>query len=99
MSSDQPIIKRAMAFEVTEGGYEFRAWYFKEQEADALVEISKDGRLVRSFLWPAYKIWNISAHAADIAFDLDSGLAIAGSDGLGGGVVPRAVPFPRGGSE
>jgi len=44
--------------------------------------------MVRDFLFPSYKIWNIAAHADDIIDGLeqgnDKGLFIAGSDGLGG---------------
>lgn len=83
------IVRDEVAFECEESGYHFRAWYLTEPKADALVEITKDDEVVKSFLWPAYKIWNIAAHASDIAEDLDRGLRIAGSDGLGGGVVPR----------
>lgn len=77
-----------VAFAIDGGGYHFKASYLKEPALDALIEISKDGKIVREFLFPAYKIWNIAAHAHDIAEGLDresdAGLRIAGSDGLGG---------------
>jgi hypothetical protein len=65
-------------------GYMFRAWYLSEPKADALVQISKDGAVVREFLWPAYKIWNIPAHEQDIVDDIERGLRIAASTGLEG---------------
>ncbi len=83
------IVKDKIAFEGDEGEYHFAAWYLIEPKGDALVEITKGDEVVKSFLWPAYKIWNVAAHARDIVEDLDRGLAIAGSDGLGGGCVPR----------
>lgn len=83
------IVKDKTAFEGNHSGLHFAAWYLTEPKGDALVEITRDGEMVKSFLWPAYKIWNIAAHAEDIAEDLNDGLAIAGSDGLGGGVFAR----------
>jgi len=84
------IIKDKVAFEKTEGGYTFKATYLKEPKGDALVEIHKGDELKKEFLFPAYKIWNIAAHAYDIAAGLDrgseAGLYVAGSDGLGGNV-------------
>jgi hypothetical protein len=70
-------------------GYDIlhKGYRFKSSERDkggSLIEISKDGVVLKSFLFPSYKIWNIPAHADDIIVDLESGLRIAGSDGLGG---------------
>lgn len=77
-----------VAFEGDEQGFHFKGTYLKEPKGEALVEISKNGKLVREFLFPGYKIWNIPAHAKDIVEGLiqesDEGLYIAGSDGLGG---------------
>ena len=82
------IIRENVAFEGEKRGYFFRATYLKIPKGDALIEISKDGRIVREFLFPAYKIWNIAAHTDDIIDGLendnDSGLAIAASTGLDG---------------
>jgi len=82
------IIKDKEAFKDVTDGYEFIATYLTDPKADALVEIKKDGELVKEFLFPAYKIWNIAAHAQDIVDGLKmgnaSGLRMAGSDGLGG---------------
>jgi hypothetical protein len=70
-------------------GFVFKAWE-TDSKGDALIEIEKDGKIIRSFSFPAYKVWNISAHANDIIeSELNNnvnGYAIAGSDGLGGNV-------------
>lgn len=48
-------------------GYTAKAYYLKEpNNGDALIEIFKDGTLLRKFTFPAYKIWNIAAHFEDI---------------------------------
>lgn len=85
------MVKDKLAFEGETGGYQFEAWYLTEPKGEALVTISKDGALVREFLWPAYKVWNIAAHAEDIVADIERGLAIAGWDGLGGCVAPKEL--------
>ena len=47
-------------------GYTCRASYLTEPKGEAFIEIFKDGQLVRDFLFPAYKIYNIQAHFEDI---------------------------------
>ncbi len=82
------IVKEDVAFEHEWKGYHFKATYLTEPKGDALIEITKDDELIKEFLFPAYKIWNIAAHADDIVMGLeqqnDSGLYVAGSDLLGG---------------
>lgn len=57
----------SIAFETdADRGYTARASYLKEPRDEALVEIFKDGTFVRSFHFPAYKIWNIAAHFSDL---------------------------------
>ncbi len=77
-----------VAFEGEKRGYYFKATYLEEPKGEALIEILKAGEIVKEFLFPAYKIYNISAHADDIINGLeqesDSGLYEAGSNGLGG---------------
>lgn len=85
-----------LAFELEEDGFHIMAHYLHEPEGHAVVDIRKDGKVIRSFLWPAYKIWNIAAHASDIISDLQEGLAVAGSDGLGGGCAPVDLEAPDG---
>lgn len=58
-----------IAFESKEAdrAYTVKASYLKQpNNGDALIEIFKDGELLREFLFPAYKIWNIAAHFSDI---------------------------------
>ena len=82
------IVKEKVAFDEEKNGYRFIATYLIEPEGDALVEIFKGDKLKKKFLFPAYKIWNITAHVNDIINGLehesDEGLRIAGSDGLCG---------------
>jgi hypothetical protein len=48
-------------------GYTMRVSYLKPPaNADALVEVMKDGEKVREFLFPAYKIYNLQAHFSEI---------------------------------
>jgi hypothetical protein len=74
-------------------GYNFKATYLLEPKGEALIEISKDGKIVKEFLFPAYKIYNISAHADDIVDGLEkdneSGLIMAGSTGFRRKCLPK----------
>ncbi len=48
-------------------GYAIRASYLKKpNDRDALIEIFKDGAVIRSFKYPAYRIYNIAAHFSEI---------------------------------
>lgn len=48
-------------------GFTVRASYLKEpHKGDALIEIFRDGKPLRRFLYPAYRIFNIAAHFSDI---------------------------------
>ena len=76
-------------FSIDDRGYNVKAWYLKNTESskgDALIEIRKDEVLIRQFLFPSYKIWNISAHFSDIANgemkENDSGYRMAASTGF-----------------
>jgi hypothetical protein len=63
LETEQPL------FDLDDRGFNVKAWYLKDSEeskGDALVEIRRDGELLRQFLFPAYKIYNISAHFGDI---------------------------------
>ena len=68
--------KDVPAFVVEDRGYSATAWYVEdiaESKGDAVIEIrGPDAQVVREFLFPAYKIWNIAAHFKDI---VDSELA------------------------
>lgn len=76
-------------------GYVIEAWYLKEPQTDCLVKITKGDVVVREFLYPAYKVWNLSAHGEEIIqSEIDknaNGYRCAGSDGFGSGVMPRPV--------
>lgn len=60
--------------------------------ADADVEIVRDGTVIETLTYPAYKVWNLAAHAEDIIDGEEAGNShgwfLAGSDGLGGVVLP-----------
>ena len=48
-------------------GYTMRVSYLNPPaDADALVEVMKDKVVVREFLFPAYKIYNLQAHFGEI---------------------------------
>ncbi len=65
----EPIVDK-IAFEgpnTPDRGYTIRASYLKEPHAgDALIEIMHEGAVVRTFLFPAYKIYNLPAHFGEI---------------------------------
>ena len=71
-------------------GFVFRAFDLPDSKGDAVIEVEREGKLIKSFNFPAYKVWNIFAHSNDIVeSELASnkdGYCVAGSDGLGGNV-------------
>ena len=72
-------------------GYAVRATYTKPpHNGDALIEIFRHGEVLRRFLFPAYKIYNIAAHFTDIVDgELEnnpSGYRMAAWDGISGAV-------------
>lgn len=82
-------------FDITDRGFNAKAWYLvntEESKGDALIEIKYDDVVVRQFIFPAYKIWNIVAHFSDIVDgelskdDKARGYAIAASTGFGCGI-------------
>jgi len=87
MIKEEPIKKgKELIFDLTDRGFNVKAWWFNDDSGDALVKITKDGKPYREFNWPAYKIFNISAHFRDIVdgelgktSDKLSGYKIAGS--------------------
>jgi hypothetical protein len=83
-----------LAFEgpkLPDRGYTVKAWYLHEPKGKAGVQIFKEGQLVRQFLWPAYKIWNVAAHFSDIVDgeveESASGYKMAAWDGISGATV------------
>ena len=73
--------------------YNFKATWLNEPKGESLIEIIKDDVIVKEFLFPSYKVFNIIAHAQDIIDGLeeknDNGIYIAGSTGLGGNVYNK----------
>lgn len=48
-------------------GYNIHCWRLKTNpHNDVLIEITKDGKIIREFLYPAYKQYNLQAHFQDI---------------------------------
>jgi len=83
--------KEKPVFDINDRGFNAKAWYLidvPESKGDALIEISKDGELLRQFIFPSYKIWNIAAHFTDIVDgelskeNKERGYNIAASTGL-----------------
>jgi hypothetical protein len=91
------IVIEKLAFESREPdrGFTARASYLTEPRGEALVEIERDGKPYRRFLYPAYKVWNIAAHFSDIVSgEIEgnfSGYDLAGWDGFGV-VLPEPLP-------
>ena len=93
MNTDKEIMEiDKVAFEGpnnSDRGYTMRVSYLKEpNNADALVEIFKDGAQVRQFTFPAYKVYNLQAHFRDIVDgEIDKnthGLSLAAWNGIDG---------------
>lgn len=89
-----------LAFEVNERGFNAKAWYLKnteESKGDSLIEVSYNDEIIRKFIYPSYKVWNIAAHFSDIVDgelskdDKERGYRIAGSDGLGGVTMGQRI--------
>ena len=82
-----------VAFETDiDRGYMLRASYLAPpHQADALIEIFLNGELLRRFLFPAYKIYNLSAHFFDIVNseieNNPNGYRMAAWDGLSGATI------------
>jgi len=87
MESEKSVRKgKELIFDLTDRGFNVKAWYLNDDSGDALVKIKRGSKLCRKFNWPAYKIFNISAHFGDIVDgelektnDKLSGYKIAGS--------------------
>ena len=76
----------------------------KVDGGDARVMVKRGEETLREFIYPAYKVWNLEAHNSDIIDDLlgdndGSGFAVAGSDLLGGCVMPREISSKEGMNE
>lgn len=84
-------------------GVSIRAYSDSDAAGDTRVEIVRDGVVCDHLTYPAYKIWNIAAHYQDIidgeAEGNIRGWFIAGSDLLGGVVLPTRSQPPTGAKE
>lgn len=84
-------------FNIDDRGFNVKAWFLEDSKGDAIIELRFNGKLIRESRYPAYKIYNIAAHFGDIVDgelskdDKERGYLIAGSDGLGGYVVPQPI--------
>lgn len=77
--------------EAPDRGYSVKATYLKPpHNGDVLIEVFRENKMLRRFLFPAYKIWNIAAHFRDIVDgELEnnpSGYQMASWDGISGAV-------------
>jgi hypothetical protein len=62
----EPAVIDKLAFEQSERGYTMRAFYLTEPNSNALIHIRKDDVLLRRFLYPAYKVWNLASRFNEI---------------------------------
>ncbi len=78
--------KLAFTRETDYRGFNIKAFW--GDGGNARIEIIKDGKVYREFLFPAYKIYNLQAHFEDIVDgelqNSDAGYRIAASTGLEG---------------
>jgi hypothetical protein len=69
----EPIVVDKEAFTTPEDrDYTIIGSYLTSPKGEALIEVYLNGQKIRWFLFPAYKIWNIAAHASGI---IDSEIA------------------------
>lgn len=88
-------VVESVAFEgpkTSDRGYTIRGSYLKEPHAaDALIEVMKDGQVIRRFTFPAYKIYNLQAHFRDIVDgeieNSAKGYEMAAWNGISGAVM------------
>ena len=93
------VVVESVAFEgpkTPDRGYTIRASYLKKpNDGDALIEVMKDGQVIRRFMFPAYKIYNLQAHFRDIVDgeiqNSAKGYEMAAWNGISGAVflLPR----------
>ena len=84
--------KENIVFDVNDRGFNAKGWYLKntdDSKGDAFIEIKYKDEIVKQFLFPAYKIYNIPAHFGDIVDgelsmdDKERGYRIAAWNGIG----------------
>ena len=95
-------------FDIDDRGFNVKAWYLEntyiskgaviilseeDLPCDALIEVRYKDKILRSFEYPAYKIFNIAAHFSDIVDgelskdDKERGYKIASWNGISGAVI------------
>lgn len=92
MNTESIIESIAFESKSPDRGFTLKASYLKPpRDSDALVEVLRDGKPLRAFFFPAYKIWNIAAHFSDIVdgeIAGDShGYEMAAWDGISNAIV------------
>lgn len=68
-------------FDITEGDWRVVAEQ-TETRGVARVRFVHKGQPYREVDYPAYKVWNIAAHLADIIADFEHGMALASWSGI-----------------
>ena len=64
--TDELTVERTLAFETAPyRGFVAKAYYVKGSQ-NALIEIARDGQPYAEYAYPAYRIWNVSAHFTDM---------------------------------
>ncbi len=62
-------VNKEPEFNIDDRSFNVKAWYLENTEklkGDALIEVKYKNTLIREFIMPAYKIYNIAAHFSDI---------------------------------
>lgn len=62
MEKQKLIFERLVAYK----GYNIKAWDICGNKTETLIEIFKDNKVIRTFTYPSYKIYNLQAHFEDI---------------------------------
>lgn len=68
-------------YDITEGPWRVVA-EDTETRGEARVRFWHEGELHREIQYPAYKVWNIAAHLADVIADFEHGMALASASGV-----------------
>jgi hypothetical protein len=58
------VTNEKLAFEITHKNFTAKAYW--GDEPDARIEVFRDGQPYRTFVYPAYRIFNVAAHFSDM---------------------------------
>ncbi len=75
------------AYDITEGDWRVTAEAGYGVNGDTTITFYHKGEIYRTMPYPAYRIWNISAHFHDIVADFEDGMAKANWSGFPNVVV------------